>query len=243
MEALILILIIALIVGFTFWRVKTDPRTPSRQEMQKRERASDPERQRLQQGILKVLESGNIPDITWRNAEGAPPLPFVFQKSEHLVYVFSTVGYAEMKTKREIVGKSAGTSLRIAKGMSVRLGASKGTPVEYDDVVFRGTGTLAVTTKHIYFNGDSRSFRIHFSKIISIEQHDSGICVTRDRASAQPEYFLFEQEEDESFACKLFLMISSLVSESPKTTGELIPPTDYYLHGADTGGDDMLDQE
>ncbi len=48
---------------------------------------------------------------------------------------------------------------------------------------------LAVTTKHIYYSGDTRSFRINFSKIVAVEYDQIGIRVTRDRVSAQPEYF------------------------------------------------------
>ena len=192
------------------------------------------ERQRFQQGIIAVLEEDKLPDLDWDVLVG--PLPFRFMKSEHLIYVFPHVGYAEMRVKREITGRSAGTSVRVAKGVNVRVGASRGTPVESDEIVSRGTGIMAVTTKHIYFNGE-RSFRIRFDKIVSVEQLRDAVGVTRDRASALPEYFIVG-EEDSSFAYDLIQPVPSL--ELGTGTPERQSPDNYQLLVLD-GGDYILD--
>ena len=140
-----------------------------------------------QSNTLSLLRRDQLPNFQWNSAWG--PLPFRFVRSESLLHVFRNVGYLEHRTKREIVGRSIGTSVRVMKGVSVRVGQSKGTPVEQDEVVDRGMGTLAVTTKHLYFHGE-RSFRISFAKIVSIEAMTDAVGITRDRASAQPEYFV-----------------------------------------------------
>ena len=75
--------------------------------------------------IITILDDNKLPEVDWSHYQ---PLPFKFLKSEHLLYVFPNVGYAEQRIKREIVGRSTGTSVRVARGVSVRLGQSRGNP-------------------------------------------------------------------------------------------------------------------
>ncbi|MDE2686673.1 MAG: hypothetical protein OXI16_04135 [Chloroflexota bacterium] len=189
-----------------------------------------------QENILTILNDEKLPDVDW-SALGE--LPFRFQKTEHLIYVFLNVHYAEQRVKREIVGRSAGTSVRIMKGVSVRAGASRGTPVERDEIVDRGLGTMAVTNRHLYFNGQ-RSFRIRSDKIISVQPVADGVEVTRDRVSALSEYFLVG-ERDANFAYELLQAIPSL--ELPRNPERQDPdPSEYHLlmFQGDAGGDDVL---
>ena len=178
------------------------------------------ERQR-RENIISILDDNKLPEVDWSHYE---PLPFKFLKSEHLLYVFPNVGYAEQRVKREIIGRSAGTSVRVARGVSVRLGQSRGTPVERDEVVDRGVGTMAVTTKHVYFSGE-RTFRIRFSRIVSVQALRNAVEVTRDRASGLSEYFMPDPSDIE-FAANLMLTIPAL--ELPRRP-ETHDPTDYHL--------------
>ena len=173
--------------------------------------------------LLKILRSGNVPTGIDFSINGN--LPFKFIKSEHLLWVFPSVEYLEQKTRREIVGRSTGTSIRVVQGVYFRVGRSKGRPVEYDEVVSRGLGLLAVTTKHIYFHGDSRSFRISFNKIVSVECLSDGVGITRDRASGHPEFFIVGAEEVD-FAYDLIQAVPS-VTTSSKT--EVVPVESYTL--------------
>ena len=171
--------------------------------------------------IIAILDDNKLPQVDWSHHQ---PLPFKFLKSEYLLYVFHNVGYAEQRIKREIVGRSAGTSVRIAKGVSVRVGQSRGTPVERDEVVDRGVGIMAITTKHVYFSGE-RTFRIRFSRIVSVQAMRNAVEVTRDRASGLSEYFLLESS-DIPFAADLMQAIPSL--ELPRRP-ESHDPDDYHL--------------
>ena len=202
-------------------------------EARKRLVALEAANRRLQQDIISILESGKIPAVS---ADGMS-LPFRFMKSEYLIFVFTSVGYAEMRTKREVVGRSAGTSVRVMKGVYVRAGASRGTPVETDEIVERGTGTLAVTTKHIYFSGQ-RSFRIRLDKIVSVEKMLDGVAVTRDRVRAQPEYFTVGKSD----AWFLYEMIQAIPSmELPSTGVEQELPESYGDYKALVLGDGGYD--
>lgn len=137
-------------------------------------------------GVLRDLMEGEIPDRI--SVEGG--LPFNFQKSEKLIWVFQDTNYYEEKIRREFVGGSQGVSIRVAKGLYYRVGAFKGRSVTHDETVHAGTGMLAVTNKHLYFGGGSgKSFRIRLNKIVSFEAYSDGIGIMRDAATAKPQSF------------------------------------------------------
>lgn len=136
--------------------------------------------------ILRDLMNGNIPQRV--RVEGN--LPFNFQKSESLIWLFTNVAYYEDKTRRQFVGGYQGVSFRIAKGIYYRVGGFRGHPVETTERVHADTGQLAVTNKHIYFSGASKSFRIKLDKIVSYTPYDDGIGIHRDTATTKPQIFV-----------------------------------------------------
>lgn len=196
-----------------------------KQAIQQRQREAEDRALQLKlqrrDNIIAILDDNKLPQVDWSHYQ---PLPFKFLKSEYLLYVFPNVGYAEQRIKREIVGRSAGTSVRIAKGVSVRVGQSRGTPVERDEVVDRGVGMMAITTKHVYFSG-KRTFRIRFSRIVSVQAMRNAVEVTRDRASGLSEYFLLEAP-DIHFAADLMQAIPAL--ELPRRPASH-DPDNYHL--------------
>ena len=136
-------------------------REQQRQEVERREQEAlqarlraQREKQEIQRKVLAILEEGKVPDMHL-----SVDVPFKLQKNEKWLLAVNNVAYAEMRTKREVVGRSAGASVRVMKGVSVRTGASRGTPVETDVLTPRGSGTFAISTKHVFFQGE-RSFRI-----------------------------------------------------------------------------------
>ena len=142
---------------------------------------------------MAILNDDKLPKID-QTLTRQGLLPLKVAKTEHLIYVFPQVRYAEQHVRREVVERSAGTSIRVMKGVSLRAGASRGTPVERDKIVDRGPGIMAITNKHLYFNGQ-RSFRIRFDKIVSVEPMHDAVSVTRDRASALAEYFVVGEQD------------------------------------------------
>lgn len=204
-----------------------------KQAVQQRRRQAEQRALHLQRqrrdNIIAILDDNKLPQVDWPHDE---PLPFKFLKSEHLIYVFPNVGYAEQRVKREIVGRSAGTSVRIARGVSVRVGQSRGTPVERDEIVHRGIGTMAVTTKHLYFAGE-RTFRIRFSRIVSVQAMRDAVEVTRDRVSGLSEYFILD-DADIQFAADLMQAVPAL--ELPRRP-ETHDPDNYHMLVFDIEGD------
>ncbi len=133
--------------------------------------------------ILAGVDAGQLVPFHLRNS------PFRLMKSEELVYACpATYG----KTGREYRATSQGASIRVMKGVSYRVGGSRGrtvdTPISFDD-----PGALGVTTKHLYFASSDpmhgKSFRVRLDKIVTTSPFTDGMTFMRDLASAKPEGF------------------------------------------------------
>lgn len=171
-----------------------------RQQAEEQRQLAIQAKKQHQQKVVTILEQGKLPDVGLDIS-----LPFKLQRNEVWLLALDNVPYAEVRTQREIKGRSAGASVRVAKGMYIRTGASKGTPVEKDVLTSRGNGIFALSTKHLYFNGE-RSFRIPMGKIVSAQVVNNGLEIVRDRASGQPEYFGLQQD-DASFVVDLIHLL------------------------------------
>ena len=136
--------------------------------------------------VLRDLTNGVVPH---RGGFDPRSVPFRLQKSETLIWVFSNVDYSTVRTRREFRGKSAGVSIRVAKGVYFRTGSFKGRPVEIEETLHVDTGLLGVTTRHTYFTGTAKSFRVRHDRMVSIEPYSDGFGIMRDTARATPETF------------------------------------------------------
>ena len=136
--------------------------------------------------VLRELMEGKVPSRF--HIVGA--LPFNFQRGEALIWAFNNVAYYEEKYRRQYVGGSLGVSFRIAKGVYYRVGSFRGRPVETPEKVHVDTGILAVTTKHLYFQGQTKIFRVRLDKIVSFMPYSDGVGIQRDAATAKPQFFI-----------------------------------------------------
>ena len=141
--------------------------------------------------IEKMLKSEVIGDIL--NGKTPKPrvsvpddFPFMLKKNENFIWLFPDIKYYKQKTKREYVGKSHGVSIRIAKGVYYRIGASKGTPVDTTYMDLIDTGCVCLTDKNIYFSSSNSSFRIPYNKIISVNPHSNGVEINTERSTDKP---------------------------------------------------------
>ena len=184
---------------------------------------------------MAMLQEGIVPDL---NIDIS--VPFRLLKNERLILAIEDVGYAEVRTKREFHGRSAGASFRVMKGVSIRTAGSRGTPIERDVLTDRGSGNFAVSTKHVFFHGE-RSFRIPLNKIVSVQSTTSGeVELVRDRASAQPEYFGAFNRESADFIVQLIHLLPSV--DFGRGEPDVQPVESYVLYGGAMGADDMLEQ-
>lgn len=133
---------------------------------------------------LRELMEGRIPQRM-----KAADHPFRLQKTETLIWIFRDVGYSTIRTRTSFRGGHVGASVRVARGLYLRTGGFRGHPVQEERAVHEDTGLLGITTRHLYFAGRRRRFRIRHDRIVTIEPYSNGFGVVRDGVRAQPETF------------------------------------------------------
>ena len=47
-------------------------------------------------------------------------------------------------------------------------------PIEWEETVHADTGILGLTTKHDYFAGPRKKFRVRYDRIVSFDSYDDG---------------------------------------------------------------------
>ncbi len=140
--------------------------------------------------LNSLVDQAVVPRFDRRSARAQfGRLPFNLMKSEELLWVFRDVGYIQQVTRREFRGGSMGMSFRVTKGVYVRPGAFRGRSVASKSMEHTDSGMLGITTKHIYFTGAEKSFRVRLEKIVSFEPYQDGLGIMRDTARATPEAF------------------------------------------------------
>ena len=116
-------------------------------------------------------------------------VPFNLMKSEQLVWVIQGVDYLETVVRRERRGTSHGVSIRVARGPYYRPTAFRSRPIEWEETVHADTGMLGLTTKHIYFAGRRKRFRVRYDKIVTFDPYEDGFGIMRDAQTAKPQTF------------------------------------------------------
>lgn len=139
----------------------------------------------IKSAVIREAAEGLIPERL--NLDTRPP--FNLMKSEQLVWVINGVDYYEVKTRRERRGTSHGVSIRVAKGLYYSPRTFRSRSVEWEETVHQDTGMLGVTSKHLYFHGPRKRFRIRYDRIVSFDPYADGIGVMRDAQTAKPQEF------------------------------------------------------
>ena len=111
-------------------------------------------------GILDNLESEAERTRRMNEIMEAKKLPVinvdVILKKQEEAYFDTQVIFYEERTKRIYQGGSAGTSIRVARGVSFRIGANKGNAVSEDYMKQIDTGEFIITNKRIVFVGENK---------------------------------------------------------------------------------------
>ena len=89
-------------------------------------------------------------------------------KSETLVWVMEGVDYFETLTRQERRGTSHCLSIRVTRGVYHRSGTFRSRAVEWEETVHSDSGLLGFTTKHLYFSGAKKKFRVRYDKIVDL---------------------------------------------------------------------------
>ena len=139
----------------------------------------------IQATVIRDVTQGIVPQR--QTITGA--IPFNLMKSEQLVWVIDGVDYLETVTRRERRGTSHGVSIRVARGLYYSPRQFRSRPIEWEETVHAGTGLLGFTTKHLYYAGARKKFRVRYDRIVSFDPYDDGFGIMRDAQTAKPQTF------------------------------------------------------
>ncbi len=132
--------------------------------------------------FAQSLESGN------------PMLPvpsdttIVLKKNEVPVYKMYNITLSEPRAVRTSSGGYGGTSVRIAKGVTIHSGRTASKSESHDEIKLIDQGELLITNQRVIFLGSNRTTNIDINKIISITSNSSMIQIQRSNKQ-KPEYF------------------------------------------------------
>lgn len=123
---------------------------------------------------------GEKPPVEYKQLADDEPLPVVassnvMMSDGEVCHFFSPGTF--VRTKNVVVGYSGGsrgTSIRVAKGVSFRVGASKAKPIR-DNVQEKHPGYLTITSKRVLFAGSKGSFDKKLTALSSVTPHEDGI--------------------------------------------------------------------
>ena len=139
----------------------------------------------VQAAVIQDVTQGIVP----QRQRVSGHVPFTLMKSEQLVWVIQGVDYLEMVVRRERQGTSHGLSIRVARGLYYRPSTFRSRPTLWEETVHADTGLLDLTTKHLYFSGSRKKFRVRYDRIVSLDLYEDGFGIMQDAQTAQPQTF------------------------------------------------------
>lgn len=107
------------------------------------------------------------------------PGGLVLGKDDVPVWQKAGVVHLVEKTKRSGRGTSSGFSVRVAKGLTYRIGQFDIEPVETSSMVEQSRGTLLLTTKALYVVG-AKTTKVPWSKIVRLQAARDGVEFQRE---------------------------------------------------------------
>jgi hypothetical protein len=145
--------------------------------------------------VLRGLEAGQLPKAT---ISGYNPLQL--QKDEQLIWVFNDCVLLEYHKSVSYVGRSGGISVRVAKGLYLHSGSSRGQRIEQENLERTAVGNLVVANKSISFVSSFKTLRVPTHSIVAINLFSDAIQISKGNAGSKPLVF---QVDDPPFAANL----------------------------------------
>jgi hypothetical protein len=91
------------------------------------------------------------------------------------------VKWCHLKTRRKRVAGSRGQSVRIAKGLSFKIGASQGYNTEWQELQTVDEGKVVLTSRRMLFIGKQKNLNVSYEKIMDLELYSDGVTYDPQR--------------------------------------------------------------
>ena len=127
-------------------------------------------RQLLRLRLLTEIHDGHLP------VQSAPGL--ALQKNEAAHWLEPAGLLEDRVVSKGYVGGSQGFSFRVMKGVTYRVGASKGQLVTNTAVLKVSRGPFVVTNQRAVFQGDTKAFAFRLDKILDVHMYSDGLRIT-----------------------------------------------------------------
>ena len=135
--------------------------------------------------LLWRIENGDIPIVD---------VPIQLQRGEVCHFVTPASWHEFRKSTRTVGYYSQGVSLRIARGVYYRVGASRPQRVTTEGLTEIDAGTLYLTSKRVLFDGATKNSSIRLSNLIGYEVYSDGLKL--EKGSGRSPYLLFEGDAE-----------------------------------------------
>ena len=142
--------------------------------------------------FLNNLQNGAI------NISTTDYCPIILKKNEEPSIIMNNISLHEPRAVRQTIGGYRGTSVRVAKGVSFRVGGMKARSESHEELRNIDQGSLVLTNKRLIFIGSKRTTNIDLRKIVAIEPYRDGISSQRENKQ-KTEYFIGTDRSTVSF--------------------------------------------
>ena len=116
------------------------------------------------------------------------PSPVILKKNENLSIIMDNISLQEPRAVRQTQAAYGGPTIRVAKGVSFRLGGASARSESHEEIRVIDQGKLILTNKRLIFIGSKRTVNINLKKIMAVQAYRDGIESQRENKQ-KPEYF------------------------------------------------------
>ncbi|MPX18304.1 hypothetical protein CPI31_01540 [Moraxella catarrhalis] len=126
---------------------------------------------------LKKIQSGILPE--------AYTSAIILRRGEIAHFVIPAQLLEERVISRGYKGGSQGVSIRIAKGITYRVGQNRGKLVSEKGTIPVDSGDFVITNRRLIFTGTKKSFSYDYKKLLAWNVYSDGILLNIDNASSR----------------------------------------------------------
>ncbi len=129
---------------------------------------------------LVWITEGNIPEV-----EATVKL-----KKDEIAHFEGNVVWRHLKIRRRRVAGTRSQRVRIAKGVSFKVGNTPGYSEEYQEFQDVDQGKVIITSDRLLFLGGKKNLNVKLSKIMDVENYSDAVKI--QRGTVNPTYFFMD---------------------------------------------------